>query len=99
MPPIEIGPNGLPAARAVGALDGRSVKSAQGQAQRPASASPAIDGGTIVRAEALDAGTPPFDAERVSTIRKAIEKGEYPVIPMRVADAMIAAGYLLRSGQ
>lgn len=38
----------------------------------------------------------PIDAERVATIRKALEDGRYPVIPMRVSDAMIAAGLLLR---
>ena len=38
----------------------------------------------------------PVDAERVDTIRNAIEEGRYPVLPARVADAMIAAGYLLR---
>lgn len=40
--------------------------------------------------------SPPVDAERVAEIRKAIEDGRYPVLPMRVADAMIAAGLLLR---
>jgi negative regulator of flagellin synthesis FlgM len=45
----------------------------------------------------LAPGEPPVDADRVATIRKAIESGSYPVIPMRVADAMIAAGLLLRS--
>jgi negative regulator of flagellin synthesis FlgM len=53
----------------------------------------------VARSEVLDPGQPPVDAERVATIRKAIESGNYPVIPMRVADAMIAAGYLLRSGK
>ena len=38
----------------------------------------------------------PFDQDRVTEIRKAVEEGRYPVIPTRVADAMIAAGYLLR---
>lgn len=38
----------------------------------------------------------PFDQDRVTEIRKAVEQGRYPVIPTRVADAMIAAGYLLR---
>lgn len=98
MPPIEIGPSGLPAARAVGAVDARTVRSAAGakdnQAAPVASESP-----TVVRSDALDPGAAPVDAERVSVIRKAIEQGSYPVIPMRVADAMIAAGMLLRSGQ
>lgn len=40
--------------------------------------------------------TAPVDTDRVQEIRKAIEEGRYPVIPTQVADAMIAAGYLLR---
>jgi negative regulator of flagellin synthesis FlgM len=38
----------------------------------------------------------PVDADRVAEIRKAIEDGRYPVLPTRIADAMIAAGLLLR---
>jgi negative regulator of flagellin synthesis FlgM len=40
---------------------------------------------------------PPMDQDRVAQIRKAIEQGRYPVVPARIADAMIAAGYLLRT--
>jgi len=39
----------------------------------------------------------PVDADRVAEIRKAIEDGRYPVVPTRIADAMIAAGLLLRT--
>jgi negative regulator of flagellin synthesis FlgM len=49
--------------------------------------------------QALDAGGPPVDAERVQSIRRAIEHGSYPLIPARVGDAMIAAGIMLRSPQ
>ena len=38
----------------------------------------------------------PIDADRVAEIRKAIEEDRYPVVPARIADAMIAAGLLLR---
>jgi negative regulator of flagellin synthesis FlgM len=38
----------------------------------------------------------PVDADRVAEIRRAIEDGRYPVLPTRIADAMIAAGLLLR---
>lgn len=41
-------------------------------------------------------GSMPVDAERVAEIRKAIEEDRYPVVPTRIADAMIAAGLLLR---
>ena len=39
----------------------------------------------------------PVDADRVAEIRRAVEQGRYPVIPARIADAMIAAGLLLRT--
>jgi negative regulator of flagellin synthesis FlgM len=39
----------------------------------------------------------PVDTDRVTVIRKAIEQGRYPVVPTRIADAMIAAGFLLRT--
>ena len=47
----------------------------------------------------LGGAEPPVDQGRVDEIRKAIEQGRYPVIPMRVADALIASGLLLRSGK
>jgi negative regulator of flagellin synthesis FlgM len=59
-----------------------------------ASAVPAIEVATP-----LAGGQPPVDQARVSEIRKAIEADRYPVIPMRVADALIASGLLLRSGK
>ncbi|MCK9541956.1 MAG: flagellar biosynthesis anti-sigma factor FlgM [Novosphingobium sp.] len=51
----------------------------------------------VVLSGAAAAGEPPVDAERVAVIRKAIENGTYPLVPTRVADAMIAAGMLWRS--
>lgn len=97
MPPIEFGPTGPQPARAVGAVEARNVRPGAGQPERqPAATS---DAPTVLRSDALDPGAPPVDAERVLEIRKAIDQGNYPVIPMRVADAMIAAGMLLRSGK
>lgn len=37
-------------------------------------------------------GSAPIDHDRVSEIRKAIETNSYPLIPTKIADAMIAAG-------
>ncbi|QIQ87157.1 flagellar biosynthesis anti-sigma factor FlgM [Erythrobacter sp.] len=48
-------------------------------------------GAGTVRAPALDTATPPVDRERVAEIRKALEEGRYPLVPTRIADAMIAA--------
>ena len=90
--PIEIGPT-----RAVNPADVRIVRSGSGTGEKttgPAKASP-----TVVRSGALDPGQPPVDLERVAVIRHAVENGTYPIIPARVADAMIAAGLLLRNGK
>jgi negative regulator of flagellin synthesis FlgM len=51
----------------------------------------------VETSDAVKAGTVPVDQERVATIRHAIETGTYPVLPTKIADAMIAAGMLLRS--
>lgn len=51
----------------------------------------------VETSDAVKAGAAPVDQERVATIRHAIETGTYPVLPIKIADAMIAAGMLLRS--
>ena len=33
----------------------------------------------------------PVDSERVAEIRKALEEGKYPLVPAKIADALIAA--------
>lgn len=103
MPPIEIGgPTGPQAPRPIGTLDSRSTRAAGDAIDGKVAARPsgqAQAAATVVRSDALDAGAEPVDGERVAEIRRAIERGSYPVIPMRVTDAMIAAGMLLRSGK
>jgi len=39
----------------------------------------------------LNASDPPVDAARVAEIRKALQDGTYPLVPTKIADAMIAA--------
>ena len=65
------------------------------KAQAPASAAAAAP--QVETSDAVKAGAAPVDQERVQTVRHAIETGKYPMIPARIADAMIAAGMLLRS--
>ena len=38
-----------------------------------------------------DVASPPVDAERVRQIRQALQDGSYPLVPTKIADAMIAA--------
>ncbi|NCU12774.1 MAG: flagellar biosynthesis anti-sigma factor FlgM [Sphingomonadaceae bacterium] len=97
MPSIEIGPKGLQPARAVGAVDPRKGPATQPGNDR--SAEVANANSAVVRSRELDPGQPPVDADRVAEIRKAIEQGTYPIVPAKVADAMIAAGLLLRTGK
>jgi negative regulator of flagellin synthesis FlgM len=98
MPPIEIGP-----ARPVGAVRTNIATTASAPAQAianaPAAAASSASAETPVAAvqtsQALDPGKPPIDENRVSVIRNAIQKGTYPLLPTKVADAMIAAGLML----
>lgn len=48
---------------------------------------------TMTSVSALSAGDqPPVNADRVADIRKAIEDGTYPILPVEIADGIIAAG-------
>lgn len=69
----------------------------------PAKASPRVASGEkdveVSVNELFEAGKPPVDAERVEQIRNAIKEGSYPLVPAKIADAMIAASILLRTGE
>ncbi len=86
MPSFDIGPT-----RAVGAISNRLARETREQTPSQAAAPDAP-----VAASPVSAGQPPVDVERVAQIRKAVEEGTYPIVPAKVADAMIAAGILLR---
>lgn len=96
MPPIELGPSGPHIPRSAIPAPGRLVTEPVANDTARAHAAPQS---AVVRSAALELGVPPVDSGRVAEIRRAIERGSYPVIPMRVSDAMIAAGLLLRSGK
>lgn len=98
MPPIEVG-----SAPRIGAVDTRppriSETNAAGAVAKvqntiPISAAPAVE-----TTQALAPGSAPIDTDRVALIRKAVESGSYPIVPAKIADAMIAAGMLLRSAR
>jgi negative regulator of flagellin synthesis FlgM len=79
---------------------GQGAKAVQTEAVAETAKGPAQAGTAAPQVETSDAvkaGAAPVDQERVVTIRNAIEKGTYPVLPIKIADAMIAAGMLLRS--
>lgn len=84
------------AARAIAAADARLVRQAAGE--RPQGAQRRTAAAALVATSAArDPGPAPVDAERVAEVRKAVETGTYPLVPMKVADAIIAAGLLLRN--
>ena len=37
----------------------------------------------------------PVDSNRVTEIREALREGRYPLVPVKIADAMIAAKFML----
>jgi negative regulator of flagellin synthesis FlgM len=101
MPPFEVG---LP--RAIGAVTAdiaRKANTTTGANAPAASACPATPAATaaarpaVATSVAVDPGQAPVDIDRVAQIRKAVETGNYPLVPARIADAMIAAGMFLRS--
>ena len=95
--PIEPVPVRIGIARAVGAIDPKAIRAAIDDTGQSNGISRHI--GPVSHNEPLDVGPMPVNAERVGEIRRAIESGKYPLVPARVADAMIAAGFLLRTGK
>lgn len=92
MPPIEMGPT-----RPIGAIDVRIARQAGGY--RETAKSTGEPNSAVALSDVLDPGAAPVDADRVEVIKKAVETGQYPVFPTKIADAMIAAGLLLRKGE
>ena len=92
MPPIEMGPT-----RPIGAIDVRFARQAGGF--RETAKTTGEQASTVALSDVLDPGEAPVDTDRVEVIKKAVESGQYPVTPAKIADAMIAAGLLLRKGQ
>lgn len=100
MPPIEVG-----SAQRPGAIESRLARvntapmpgttiTTAPAAGTQISATPSVE-----TTQALSAGAAPVDTDRVALIRKAVESGTYPVLPAKIADAMIAAGMLLRTAR
>jgi negative regulator of flagellin synthesis FlgM len=93
MSPVE--PSKLPA---VGAA--RAVVSGE-RAQIEARTRPAVPASTGTGSAAsgvslevtapVETTVPPVDAERVQAIKAALRDGSYPLVPTKIADAMIAA--------
>lgn len=69
-------------------------------AARPADSRTAPKVESDVRALAAQmAEAPPVDRERVQQIKRAIEQGQFPIVPARIADRLIAASFNWVSGK
>jgi negative regulator of flagellin synthesis FlgM len=102
MAEIKLGPVPQIGAPGVRTIPSRQALTSQGTSTQGPSTNGNASAGTVnvsqnATLQALDAGAAPVDFERVSTIRKAIKSGSYPLVPAKIADAMIAASILLRS--
>lgn len=83
--------------RAVGPEDTGPARARDGRGSAMAAGAAAGAASPVELSEAMTPGAAPVDADRVAIIRKAIENGAYPLVPTKIADAMIAAGMLWRS--
>lgn len=96
MPPMELGPVRATSASDIGQARRATARGVSAPAGEPAAPSPrneALEGALGM----LDPGQPPIDAERVEQVRKAVERGSYPLVPAKITDAIIAAGIILRT--
>jgi negative regulator of flagellin synthesis FlgM len=95
MPPIDTRLTSPIGSVQAASLNVRLARTASGSSDQPAKAETAE--ATVVLGDTLDPGEVPVNAERVKEIRKALESGTYPILPTSVADAIIAAGLILRT--
>ncbi len=87
MPSIELSKlPGVSAARAITAGERAQIEARP----RPAAAAD-TSGISLEVTAASEPASPPVDAERVQQIKSALRDGSYPLVPTRIADAMIAA--------
>ncbi len=100
MSPFEISkPQGPLAASSVHTA-GKTIYGEAGPNSRSTDSRVGRDDGISVELRApVDPGQPPIDTERVSEIRAALKDGTYPIVPARIADAMIAARLAMGLGE
>lgn len=93
MPSIEL--NKLQAITGAAALTGADRAAAK-DPSRPTSKTDSAavqDAGVTIEVGAPMGDGPPVDSDRVAEIRDALREGSYPLVPAKIADAMIAAQY------
>lgn len=92
MPSIELNKlQGVSGVRALAQGDRSQFEKSPASRVGTAQSADAKPGVEIEVAAGLDAAEPPVDSDRVSQIRDALRDGTYPLVPTKIADAMIAA--------
>ncbi|MCU0947666.1 MAG: flagellar biosynthesis anti-sigma factor FlgM [Porphyrobacter sp.] len=96
MPSVELSKlSAIGAARALTESDrSQAAARAASTAAQPVGGGPSARPGIAVEiggAAASDLTSPPVDSARVAEIRSALRDGTYPLVPTKIADAMIAA--------
>ena len=92
MPSFELGKlQGVSPARALSESDRTGLDANSKTSVRGADSAGARPGVSLEVSAALDPSKPPVDADRVSQIREALKDGTYPLVPTKIADAIIAA--------
>jgi len=92
MPSIELSKlQAISSVRALSESDRARSEQAPASRAEASKASAARPGVAIEIGARIDAAQPPVDSDRVAEIRDALRDGTYPLVPTRIADAMIAA--------
>lgn len=92
------------ASRPVGAVQvnnmvGAATPSPASTTDTSGGSTPVSGTGDVQTSLSTTAGSVPVDQTRVQQIRDAVNKGDYPLIPTKIGDAMIAAGMMLRKAR
>jgi negative regulator of flagellin synthesis FlgM len=89
MPSVELSKlQGIAAPRAVSTGERAQIETRANAARTPGAPASGV---SVEIGGGVDAASAPVDAERVAQIRAALRDGSYPLVPTRIADAMIAA--------
>ena len=92
MPSFELSKlQGITAPRALSESDRAQIDARPGQADTRGTAGAQRPGVALEIGATFDAATPPVDTDRVQQIREALQDGTYPLVPAKIADAIIAA--------
>jgi negative regulator of flagellin synthesis FlgM len=98
MPSIEL--NKLQAITGAAALTGADRAAAR-EPSRPTTNTEGAgvrDAGVAIEVGATISEGPPVDSDRVAEVRDALRNGSYPMVPAKIADAIIAAQYSYEIG-